>query len=1716
VKGRRRLLVLAGVLLVAALFVAFRRPLERVALEAILDLALGSRVQIGEMRLGTTRAELRDVHVERSGGSLFDAQRVAVAYDLRDLLPGSAHRYGLREVELDRPVLTIRRLRDGSFNLGNLGGGGGTGGNRPVAEARVAQAPLALHALVRDGAAILLDAYRFHANARDQRIERIDVSAAIDSARRTNYRATGAYRAGSAAYALRADGTIDALRAFALHRLRARTLPIAALADYFIDSSVAIVTAGMARDVDLRAYAIGPSAPYHITGDAVISDGRLAVAALAKPLLNLNGRVDAFDAGIAAPSLSGTVAHTFVRVCGGVLNLTNPQLRLGIATDGPLETLRGVFAFSAQQPVTGEVRIRTLIEGPAADPMIVASFTGRTLAYRALPASGTRGTIAFYHEAASIVPFVARYGGIDVRVYGAVETAAATIGTFVVSAAAQADVLPYAAQLVRGARLTGTGLVAEWNAAFSTRGIVTGSGGGQSLQALFAVDPLGDGAFSPVLIGHADGSSLAGGLYLNRSKNRSAFWIDARRFAATAAAAHPTLPGLPGLSPPPFAGVLDGTVGGIGPPSAFALAGIVRLRDAELGGLRVADATGRVAGSPGDLRIGAAHAAGAWGSFDGAGAYDGRLGLRGTYRGSLGQLEAFTGRIGATGALTAPVALLVDPRETVVQTPGTRSSGASVLGVPVDSFSGTLAASGSGVRVLSARASVAGGGIAAAGTFARGVGVAVSGADARRLRAAGMPLDAGSFSALGVAKSQGGALRFDGGALVEGAAFARVPLAANGDVHLLGPDVRFDRVDLAAYSTWGSLSGRVLDVASERRRYDLRLTVRAADLGDMAAQAKIPGATRYHVDGSADGDVRIRGSGRRPTAEGTVRVPEATVNGLFLERASADVTADPSLVGIQTGRLVVGSTVVRFGGALMRGDASVTVDAQRTNLPDFNGFFDPGDMLAGSGHMALAFRRTSGYVHTTGDLALEGLRIAHFSLGDANATWSSGGARITGRGGFAGVTGALDATGSVTVPRRAPLDHLLGRATFDVRSRAAGIDLGALLPALGYDLPVGGRLDGAATVKGKFPALALGGDATLVGGTYGRLPIDRLTVAANSSFSRATITDAELEVGSISARGSGSFGFKPRDPLSIAVHASSADIGAVVAKLTGNRLPLRGSFEADLRASGVASKPIVNGGFDVENGAVAGVAVPRALGEVSLAGRNLQLRDAEIAFSTGTLYLAGTIPLTVAPFGFGPPSAPITLELAAKGVNLSDFTPLLPHGSSAKGELGGRVAVSGTVATPRLSGELTLAGGAFDVPSIERLPLGGITGRLAFAGTSARLEGLHADVGGGSVDVTGSAALPDLEHPGIDGTYDLRAAFRGARLDLPAYGKGQVDGTLTFHHVPRSLAVVGGAVSLQDAVIPFSALYNPAAGGTNDALTIATGSRTPGGLPNVAFDLDAFAGRNVRVRSSVIDIGGTGSLHVGGTLADPQLRGVFDSAGGTLTYFNRVFRVDHGTVTFQPDFGIIPALDAVAVAHVVNPDPNPQRNPTGSADITLTVRGPVTNLNIALDSDPPYDRQQILGLLLNVPAIGGTTLFGNAPAPGLTVGQEAFGVLNAQFTRSLLAPLETAFGGALGLSNLNVTFDYTGNVGFSARKVLGKTINAVYATTFGYPYRQTFGFEIRPSPSTAAQLTFYETFGVVGPGLLPPAVLGGVNRVVVGQPITGTNGFTFTLQRFFR
>lgn len=1734
-----RWVAVAALVAFAALVVAFSGPISRSLVAGTIDLATGYRVAFDSLDVRRDLATLRAVRVDRNGEPVLRADRLALRYRLHDVLPGGRHRFGITGFALDRPLVTLVRHRDGSFNVSppSL-----AIARAPVNEKTSSLVPIRLFATVRDGEIVLDDRFRALPESRRLALGSLAGSFAIDTAALSTYHVRGAF-ADDAAQPFALDGRFDV--GYGVHRLRSPGFGLVPIVNYFINGPAARFESGFARAADIRLYGFAPRPgepiAYHLGGTFRFVGGGMRVPGLVPPAREMNGRVDLFDGGLAAPALTASLGRLRVRVAGGLLNWQSLEFRLGmLAPQTSLAEVRELFTFSRDLPLAGDARLETFLEGPVALPLVANRIAARRARYDAFPMTQLGARAIYYDGALEVVGLHGRYGGLDVAANGGIDLGATAHSQVVLDVAGPARKIPYLAQLAPGATVRTVALLTGPNIAFDARGVVEGGDAETTIGGLFHIDPRGEGNLGPIEIARAGGSSIAGTFYLDRVASRSAFWLDARDITYADLPRAVRLPGLD-LQAPQFGGRLDGGLAGAGPPSDFRIAGRLAGRAVHVGTFRLDDVASDVLGRIGDFRLGRVAAHGPWGTFVGRGAYIGDgLALDGNYRGSFAQTATLTGDLGGRGPLAGPVALLIDPRRTIVQSRGVTSPGGRVLGVPVERLAGTLAVTGKHVRIYAGTGSVAGGTLVAAGTLdgARSLGVSVAGVDASRLHAL-VPLEGrGQVSAIGAFGTVGKASRFEGGlALAGGSSLDRLPVAGNGDLVLLGKGVRFDTTDASLGPAFGTLAGSLGGIGSAAASYDARVHLVSAPLAKFVRLA-YPGED--DVNGTITGDLRLRGAGAALTLAGTLGLPEANINGLSVRDGAVDLAVDASGISARRGSVIVGSTRAGFGAELRGRDAALRLDAPRANLADFNDFFDAGDMLGGRGRIAAHFVKRGGAVRSDADIAIAGLAYRRLDLGDASARWNSRGSNVTGAIAVGGASGRLETAGTLGLAARAPLDKLLQRSRFDGTARLRGLDLGVWLPALGYQVPILGRVDADAKISGPLRNPNVRTDASLVGGSIGAFPVDRLAISAASTLRRTTITRAELALPAISLTGSGSFGLAERDPIAFGIHAKSPNIGTLANRVAKLGDGISGTVEVDLKISGTRAKPKLDGGFDLEDAAVRGVKIPRALGQFTSSGRDVVLSSVEVGFATGTLLLAGSVPLQVSPFALGPAAAPISLEFGAKGIDLANFAPLLPTGSKLGGKLDGRIAIGGTAGTPRLIGALALAGGTLASP-LETYPLTDLRASVSFSGNDARLDALHAASGGGTLDATGLATFPDLVRPGPDATYTLDAVAKHLRLNLPAYGSGQIDGTLRVAHRPARLPVVSGNLTLADATIPFAALLIADAGanGGLDAAPAPVAIAPPANA--FALDLTVAAANNVRVRSSNVDIGGRGDLHVGGTTAAPKLDGGFDSTGGTLTYVNTVFRLVDGRVSFTPDLGLVPTLDARAVTHVSNPDPNTLRNLSGTADVTLDVTGPVTNLSIGLTSDPAYDRQQILGLLFSAPALGASNLFGGTAGvptlygstsptgapPGFaatrnangqfSVAQEAFGIANAQFTRTLLAPIETSFAQAVGLSNFNVNVDYSGAVGVTARKVLGKKLNAVYGTSFGYPYRQTFGFEIKPNESTAAQFTVFQTLGATGlTSLSPPSYQGGNLKIGAAQPSAGTAGFSLSLQRLFK
>ncbi len=1745
---RRAVIVAAAVAALVLVLILARHAIIRTALQTALSLATGYNVAVGSEALGTRHAVFFDVHVTKNGDPVLDAQRIDVDYALRDIFPGGAHRYGFAAVAMQKPVLTITRHADGTLTFNRTGGTPAA----PPAPTRKAAEPYYFTVRIREGAVRLVDEAPLQPDLANQEIDGVTVDASVKSDARTTARASGELvgRTSSGAPVQRfpiAERTfVDVQRGIALNTITAARLPLRGALGFFIHSKTIRFDDGVLENVRMRYYALAPKAGdafvYHVGGAAHLRGGRLAVNALAREIRDLDAPLDVADDTLGIPAIAGVIGGIPVRGRGALYDLFgSPQARVAFAADTDLHVLRSLFGFTAGLPLRGGAHFETLLLSSLAQPLIHTRFMGAHVAYDRFGVEGVRGVVDYYDDAIVFGGVQARYGSADVSIGGRVLVGSSgeDVG-IAMNATGPGRALPYAATFAPDSDVVATALITEPpKAGFSARGTI-GLRGGTSGAGTFAVDPHGVGEFGPFAFARADGESLAGGFELQRPISSSAGWLHARDFRLADVRAMPGLPGAAVPVMPPISGVIDGDFAGGGTPSTFGLAGALRGRDLRYGPYALGTGSVRLGGTLSDVRLADIRLDGPLGRFAGDGAYDGgTFALDGTYDGSLDRLRQFTGEAGASGPVHGPVRATVADGRIVVQTTGADLAGATVRGVGLDRVAGTMLIEGSKLRILAADADLAGGRVVAADA---GGPFLLSAPDipAAALHGAGLPLEAGTLGVYGLADLRGNEPAFDGLVALAGGRAAGYPIAAGADLGLANGTVDVRRGVAALGGTYGRFGGRIAGVGTagpDALAYDLNASIPIGNVDDVRRTMRIP--VRY-LDGSFSAQLHVRGNGARPRVAGVVDVPEGSYNGLAFRDARAGVTITPSSFAARDGVVTVGSTRAQVDASLSIASSAFAVDARsaHANLADFDDYFDEGETLDGTGSVAIAFAAGAGGTRSAGRVDVKGLRYRQFAFGATDATWSQRAGTITGALAVAGPHGALRADGTVAPAAGDPV-RAFERAAYRVRARAENVDLATWLPPFGVTAPILGQVDASGTIAGQWPRLAVAGDASVVNGSMFGYKVTSAVAHARSDGARVTLAGTHLTTDFARLDAAGSFGFSTADPLALSVDVQTPDVTKALATMLpkGPHYDVAGALQADARITGSFAHPQATLGFDMTGARYASLAIPRVLGSVHYDGKTLVVQDAEATFAKGGMLVTGRLPVGLRPLGV-PPDAPLSFTLAAQHLDLAPFAPFFP-GPQTKlgGTVDGRLAVEGTVRAPRVAGRLTLAGGSY-VSALDRAPIANANARLDFAGTSVALQALHANVGSGSVEGSGRLDLPFAEAHA--GTYAVALTAHGARIDSPQYGTGTFDGALRLRD-GGTVPTLSGELNVTNATIPILSIYRSA--------SAAGASGGAGGPPlNLAFDLVAHAGKNVRVRASspYIDIGTSGTLDLTGSLASPKLAGVLTATpGGVFSTYNRTFRVQQAAVTFEPQNGLLPYIRLRAYAHVTNPDPDPTRNPVGSADITVSVDGPADELaagtgsGISYSSNPPYSQEQIVGLLLDASVFGavnfgqqqnGTTLRG-APGesnallpPGVTpyqtgiinFNEEAFSVLNGQLTQRFLAPIERVFTGRFGLTDFEMTVDYGGGVGYNALKQLGK--RDVYATvgqTFSQWVRTSVGFTARPDATTSVQFSYFTQNGLpaVTTSTNPNEGILGAETLKGIQPLSNRQGFTFSIVR---
>lgn len=1683
---RRRWLVITGATLVFLGVVAF------VAHDAIIGAALrsaaagaGYAVSYDRLHVGTGRTELAGVDVRSASGEpLLTAQHVAVDYSLSDLVRRSPGRlFGLVDVEIDHPHLTLVHHPDGTWNFPAPSSQGNSNTNT------LAIPNLKLRVIA--GTASLTDTHRRYKLSRALGVDDLNVYADFRPNEVGTWSLSLALLEGGGRYKITGKGRLDPQRGFEINRVSAPNLPIGPLVNYALDSSAVNVANGALHGLDACYCALlGRDGVMgrHLTASADLQNLDLYLGGLAKPVRNGHGRVFVYDDGLTVPSLAASIADIPVRVAGGITGFSGPQFHLGVLGTGRLTQLTSIAGpVAANIAVAGNLHFGLLVEGEATNPLLFARFASPGISYGGYQFEAPRGLVALSGTDATLIDARLRALGIDVGARGTVALGKHTDVEVAGLLRGPTDRLPYAAAAVPGLAVDGAAVVSGRDSALAASGEIDGASATQTLATTFAIDGTGTGEVGPFRLNGRGGESLLADVFVDRPHSEYAAVVDARSVTLSTARLR-GVPGLPTL--PPADAVLDAQIAAVSDGKHALGAGSLAVPSAHLRGVDL-----------GRLRA------------NGSSGSDGSVALQGRYRGNLASLAALAGgTLAAGGGIDLPFAVAYAPSGVIAQIDGGTFSDARVAGVEVRGLSGTVGVRGRAYDIYDVyglTADLGSGSVTADGSFGDGgtLHVSTSNLDLRPIAAAfHAPLQAGRLTALAELTGTLASPNVTGGVALSGGRVTSqglgIGVAASAGLAYANDRLRVENGSLDAGPAVASLDADIDGVRSRPAHTSITADAHVRD-ADIATLARIARAPVRYPTGILDADVHASGYSSAPLIAGTVAVPEGSVNGLAFRRASVALAGTASDLHARTGRVTVGSSTLAFDADVAGASSQrFGLHAPHVDLADFNDYFDRGDTLGGAGSLDVAVARTSGSLTTSGRIDLRDARYTQIRLGDAGATWSTRGRTVNLAATLGGDRGRISADGAVTLAAGDPLRDALHRTTLDVRTNLTRLDLGTWLPTFGIRAPVVGYLDAGATVRGRYPGLAVTTTASLADATIGRIPVQRASFAATASAGRATITSAVFDIPNLSVEASGYVGLTAASDVALDVRAQSPDIGALAKTATGQTYPVHGTFDVDASARGRVGNPDLGATIDGTKVAYQDFTIPRVHAQASLRRSSdphfatLAVQTAEVDLTKGSITASGTAPLRLSPRFLVRQGQPVALDVKIAGIDLMQFGSALPKGTKLGGTLDGNVDLGGTLRAPSVMGQIVLARGSYVGPA-ETNPISNLGATLAFGGTSAQLSALHADVGGGTLDGSGSASVPDLRDPAHDLAFNFQLVANHAVIDAPQYLKGRVDGTLTIGRaVSDPRPTLGGALAVQNARIPLTAIFNPSS-------PAATSTSAP---PDVALALDVKAVHDVRIQSGQVDIGALGQAHAGGTVAAPTLAGEFDATDGTVSFY-RTFRLQSGTVAFSADNGVIPTVDASATTTLTNPE----------TFVTLGVRGLATQLNVDLTSDPSYSRDQILGLLLglnafgavNGVAAGGQQTGGVNPITGIAQGQ-----LGTLLTRNVLEPLGANLGGAVGLQSLAINYDpFGGGLDVGAQKKLFKNVSAVFAESFNYPTRSSLGLLAKPNDRTAVQLTFFSQQGSGNFTDAPTTLNSTAQSVTASQPANGTSGFSFSLQR---
>ncbi len=444
----------------------------------------------------------------------------------------------------------------------------------------------------------------------------------------------------------------------------------------------------------------------------------------------------------------------------------------------------------------------------------------------------------------------------------------------------------------------------------------------------------------------------------------------------------------------------------------------------------------------------------------------------------------------------------------------------------------------------------------------------------------------------------------------------------------------------------------------------------------------------------------------------------------------------------------------------------------------------------------------------------------------------------------------------------------------------------------------------------------------------------------------------ESNVAQSAIRGDGTVELTGDYPTTALLTFAKVDLGTVARlfmtpKPNGGTIPVAGSVEGQVHVSGPAAKPTTMiAQLEIPKLEVRPDPVPAAaakLGDitirnkepirVSMANQVVRIQSATLTAHNTDISIGGQVRLNDT-------ANPLALRIQG-GIDLG-IAQTFSSDLTSSGTLTANATVTGSFTQPTFSGRADLKDGNV---SIAGVPNGifNANGRILFDGSRATIESLTAESGGGKLKMDGFAAF------GSTLAFRLGATATGVRVRYPEGLSSVSDATLNLTGTSERSVLAGDVTINKIAYNPRSDLSSILSA-TNPA---PTESVQTGVLAGMQFDVRIQTSPDIEFQTGLVeDLQTEADLRLRGTISNPALIGRIIIDQGNMTFLGNKYIIDQGTISFY---------NPVKIDPILNIDLETKAR---GVDVTLTISGPLTKLNVIPSSDPPLQFSDIVSLLV--------------------------------------------------------------------------------------------------------------------------------------------------------